>query len=228
MPSPDDVSPALADLSRRVTELERRAKEQSSGWTTKLGLFGVLVGCLGGVIGGVATVKNLVSQMTVQAEVEVISGQELALAWDPATRNLALESALVLTNKGGRIGVVTGVTGLVERKPPLEPLRIDPQSITVTEKGSKIRLPIFVSNNAPREITINIAASPQHAFLAQRGIHRVIFEFPEEESRRSYQAIYCFVIGNITEEYLNETHALIINVNDPICQNKETTANVPL
>jgi hypothetical protein len=89
----------LESLATRVRALEH-------GSVSKLGRAAIVIGVIGGVIGGVSTLRQLYIQFFTKAHFEARPANQLTLTWEPHSRILAVTRNIGIQNTGTQIGTI--------------------------------------------------------------------------------------------------------------------------
>jgi hypothetical protein len=184
-------------LIDQINQLDSRLKDvenQSRGWVAKIGRVGIIVGCLGGILGGTSTFLNLWKSATATPKVDLVIGDGLAMHWSQEHQRLSLTCGVILQNKGEAIGVVKAAHARVESKAwSTGKQHLD--DIQVSEKRGDIPLPVSIKPADARDLEITMASNltpeAKQAFFAG-GLYKLILvvDVPEPMPRE-----YCIYIG---------------------------------
>lgn len=205
-------------LENQINTIEDQRRKESRGWLARISRIGIVVGCLGGILGGSSTFLNLWNEYRAKPDTALIPGGDIDLSLDQDGR-LDLKCGLVVYNKGRASDAVRAARAyLLDGVPPSqEPFNLE--DIRVIEKGVKTRFPISVGATDMREIEIAIGSKlppeKQQAFR-EAGLHRLVLEFDADQPNR--QATYCFWMGQEAANILvKEGRLAIANPFDSRC-----------
>ena len=107
----------LQSVINRVDRLDNRLQEvenQSRDWIAKIGRVGIIVACVGGILGGANTFLILWHWATDKPNIEFNAPPPLLVEWIPEARRLSFTWVVTLRNKGGAQGVVKEVHAYLE------------------------------------------------------------------------------------------------------------------
>ena len=189
--TPQSVIDRIDLLDRRLKEVEN----QSHGWLAKISRVGIIVACIGGILGGTNTFLSLWKVATATPNLDLVLGDGLRMYWSSENRLLSLTCGVTLQNKGEAIGVVKAAHAHVESKVwgTGKQQRLD--DIQVSEKRDKIPLPVSIRPDDARDLEITMASNLTHeaeqAFF-EEGLYKLILEV---ENPQPMQREYCIYMG---------------------------------
>src|SRR5215470_13302751 len=101
---------AMQSVINRIDRLDNRLKEvenQSSGWVAKIGRIGIIVGCIGGILGGVYTCLSLWKWATTAPNFSLEYAPVLQLYWISKDQRLSHTWGVAMINIGEAPGSIT-------------------------------------------------------------------------------------------------------------------------
>src|SRR5437867_3508603 len=111
----------LQSVINRVDRLDNRLQEvenQSRDWIAKIGRVGIIVACVGGILGGVHTSLVLSKWICATPNIKLSPATKLDIYWTPEGRRLAFAWVVILDNKGEATGLVEIARAHVESVSP--------------------------------------------------------------------------------------------------------------
>ena len=99
----------LQSVINRVDRLDNRLQEvenQSRDWIAKIGRVGIIVACVGGILGGVHTSWVLLKWLFATPNIKLIPAAKLDMYWTPEGRRLSFAWVVILGNEGEAPGIV--------------------------------------------------------------------------------------------------------------------------
>jgi hypothetical protein len=211
----------LDGLESRLKAVEDQKRHESCSWMAKISRVGIVVGCLGGILGGASILWNLWKEVGAKPDIVLVPGAPIDVLWKPEERRLSFKCGLVLANNARASGVVTAARAYVQTA-TLAPL-LDFQSILFNEKSSNLRPPFSVQASATREVEISITSEltpEKEQEFRKTGLYYLILEFETSQLRR--QVPYCFWLGDETTNDLFTTGVLTYTDLDPRCLSSDT------
>jgi hypothetical protein len=212
-------------LESRLKAVEDQKRDESRGWVAKITHLGIVVGCVGGILGGANTLWDVWKEVLAKPDVRVQLGGPLNVDWDPNGRRLSFNYGFVLQNNGRAPGAVTALRAYMEHvmehvdvSVTQGPFQLKFPSIDLSEMGKSVRLPTNIQVNYGRDIDLTIASELTHeqeqAFYGT-GLKKLIVEF---EASQTGQAIYCFWLGQDAANALAITGVLDYSGPDSGCK----------
>jgi hypothetical protein len=205
----------------RIDQIERRLKEvenPSPGWVTRISRVGIIVACIGGILGGASTSLNLWECATATPNLDIVLGDCLHMYWSSENRLLSLACGVTLQNKGGAIGVVKTAHAHVESKEGTgKQQRLD--DIQVIEKRDKIPFPVSIRPHDARDLEITMASNLTHEAeqtFFEEGLYNLFLEIIEKP--QPIQREYCIYMGQSLLRDLREKGYGKIDTPDVRCK----------
>lgn len=199
---------SLTSLAARVKKLE----EHESGWS--LARVGILIGCLGGLIGGLSTLRQMWLDWSAQPHFEVVAESALNLYWEPQGRNLSITRNVVLQNTGDKVGSIPNPpVAQLESGAPLEPrTQFD---ISATANAQSVAFPLPIKASDAQNLTLTMSSQlPQDANppFPSEGAYKLVFTLAAAGAAPD---LYCFRLSPPLVDQLNSTGHLRMLHSDP-------------
>jgi hypothetical protein len=212
--TPQSVTNRIDQLDRRLKEVEK----QSRGWVAKIGRVGIIVGCIGGILGGTSTFLNLwKSVVTATPNLVLVPGDGLCVQWSSENQRLSLTWGLTVQNKGEAIGVVKAVRAHIKSKAWETGKQQRLGDIQVTEKRVDIPFPVSVKAADARDLEITMASDltheAKHEFF-EEGLYSLTLEVDVPQAKSSE---YCIYVGKSLLKDLREKGLGKLDAPDPRC-----------
>ena len=100
-PQPTPTYTKLERLQDRIAAMESEAKKEERGLIPWFNRAGIVVGCMAGLLGGIAAVIGLWQGFFVYPQVQLVFlGDNIEAHWDTQAKRLSFDCWLVATNAG--------------------------------------------------------------------------------------------------------------------------------
>jgi len=206
----DDLttSDRLVHLAARVSTLEQHER----GWT--LGRVGVLVGCIGGLIGGFSTVRQLWQQWSARPNFEIVAENPLQLYWERDGRHLLISRNYALQNTGAVIGAIANLP--VATFEVLSPASLSTTlEIVASANSSAVTFPLPIRASDGANLTFSMSSQlPDNTDLQfpAEGDYKLILSLVGNTSESD---VYCFSLTQpLVDRLINEGNVRLLH-SDP-------------
>jgi len=192
----------LQPVINRIDSLDNRLKEVENqnrrDWIAKIGRVGIIVACVGGILGGANTFLILWHWATDKPNIEFNAPPPLLVEWIPEARRLSFTWVVTLWNKGAAQGVVKEVHAYLEfgaqdtGKRPLDDIKIN-------ENGTDI--PPFISvrpaDTHALKITmaVELTREAEKTFFEEESFHKLILEVVFGHMPQPEYQEFCIYLG---------------------------------
>jgi hypothetical protein len=198
--TPQSVINRIDNLDKRLKEVEN----QSRGWVAKIGRVGIIVGCVGGILGGTSTCLALWKLATATPNIELVLGDGLRMHWASEDQRLSLTCGVTLQNKGEAIGVVKAAHAHVESEAWGTGRQQLLDDIQVSEKRGDIPLPVSIKPADARDLEITMTSKltreAEQAFFAE-ALYKLVLVVNVPQPMRQ---VYCIYMGQSLVRDLHE------------------------
>jgi hypothetical protein len=213
----------IDDLRARVETLEKRER----GPLSKIAHAGIVIGCLGGLLGGASTLSVLWKQVTARPDIHMFTNDSVDLFWKPEERSLSLSGGISLLNMGEVAGVVTAAHAQLESEVLIAPEYLE--DVTVKENNGAVGLPLTIGAAGSRDVQFQIAStisSTQEPDFPKEGLYKLVLQLvtPLGDGTRTgngggtkKEDVYCFYLASSLVKDLREIGHGKVGNNDPRC-----------
>jgi hypothetical protein len=220
----DDALKALVGrvdgLDSRLQAIERREEDERKGWVSRFARLGIIVGCLGGIVGGAYTGVSMYNEVFAKANIVLIPGDRLMVSRPATPSPLTFSFGVALHNKGNAPGALrTSEAQLeiptIEASQRLPPITLSP--IRFTEKGADVVLPFSIKANEPRDVMVEAKlphTSDLNTLLANRGLYSLVLRVTAPDAEQKIR--YCFWLGEGSADQLKQGY-VTFDSSDPRC-----------
>jgi len=199
----------LESLTTRVRALEH-------GSVSKLGRAAIVIGCVGGLIGGISTLHELWQQITARAHFEVHPANAVTLTWEPHARVLAVTRNIGLQNTGSQIGTIVDPPAVRLESASLqnpEPL----SDITATDSTQPVPFPLEIKAADGKTLSLVMASTlPETAepSFPKQGVYKLVFSL--KTSPTDHADVYCFQLSpDLIDQLVNTGKVTFLFPADP-------------
>jgi hypothetical protein len=212
----------LSDLARRVQALENQAREDKRSVIPRVQRLGIVVGCLGGLLGGVYTIQQIHKQYSAAPRIQPGGGGPIKLSWDSAGRQIGFSFGLGLKNNGEAPGSITVARAYLKSPAPSaeKPIDVGVRSIRVSERSVPLDFPVSLKAGDVRDVELTITSElpPERQPALQRdGLYELVLVLDRDGSAEKTEVSYCFWLGTGATNPLTKTGTTAYDP-DPGCQ----------
>jgi hypothetical protein len=196
-------------LDDRIAQLEKK----SPGWIAKIERAGIIVACVGGILGGTSTLVSLYNKWVSGPHIDVFSNKELDLSWTPDKKLLSVTQGFTFSNSGSAAGSPNPEHAYLESAP--RHLKLPLEDIQVFEKQKEIKNRIVVEPDHERELQITMASAltpeQEHALFESSSTipYDLVFEVKIPQTTRIE---YCMYLGpSLVKQLRDNRYAELLN-----------------
>jgi hypothetical protein len=211
--TPQSIINRIDHIDRRIKALEK----ESRGWVAKISRVGIIVGCIGGILGGSSTFLNLWKSVTATPNLHLVFGDGLSVQWSSEKQRLSLTWGVALQNTGEAIGFVKAARAHIKSKAWETGKRERLGEIQLNEKRIPIHFPVSIKPDDARDIEITMASNltiEEVQALFEEGLCSLTLEVDMPETKSSE---YCIYIGESLLKDLREKGVGILDAPDTRC-----------
>lgn len=213
----DPLQPTLNQLESRVAALEKR---DPAGVVNQIGKIGIVVGCLGGILGGANTLSGMWTAWTARPEFHTVVGDPLEMRWEPNAQQLSFQFGVAVHNDGGMAGDITGARAYLSRpsaaaSPP--PLGL---GVSLNQNEAPARYPVTVKPKDALAVMLTVGSkldSGPSGVFGDAGLRKLVVELEGPNKTSVATAFYCFWIGEQAAQALNTSNRIAFSMSDPRC-----------
>lgn len=195
--TPTQLKAQLTQLDERLTKIEA---EKVKPWVASFKNAGIIVGCVGGVIGGLATVYDKYADYFATPKITVTSGGDFTIRAEQDGEGALVTYGLTVENTGKILATLSHEGPRIflhpdKGTPPDPKDAITPKAFRILQAGQPADNPFSVKDNDAKNFIITLELTPGSldALLADRGLRSIII--PLRSRQGTYSSQYCFYVG---------------------------------
>lgn len=215
-------SPRIEELDRRVGSLEAHREREARSSVARFGRLGVIVGCLGGILGGSNTLLQWWRDYRAAPDIELQTARALDLGWSPAERKIDFKCVVSLRNNGTVRGVLQKPRATIRPCSGSAPA-LEVKDVRLAENQFEAPFPLKLGPDARRDVQFIVETgelpSFDQVFGAARA-YRLEIEL-DPVAVRPAKATYSFSLGEGALTELTRRREYSQSGNDPRCPSSE-------
>jgi len=216
----DLVQQSVHQLESRVAVLEKR---DQSGPIGAIGKLGIVVGCVGGILGGTNTVNGMWHDWTARPQLHTVVGDPLEMSWEPSARQLNFKLGVAVHNDGEMAGDVTGARAYLSDAATDPAAAGSPveMSVSMDQNNTPAQYPLTVKPKDALGVSLTVGSkleSGPKVIFGDTGLRRLTVELQGPNKLSVANAVYCFWVGTKAAETLDTTNRIAYSMSDPRCK----------
>ena len=212
----------LAKLDTRLTKIEA---EQVRPWVAWFKNAGIIVGCVGGIIGGLATLYNSSADYFAEPKITVTSGGDFTIYRDPNGNQALVEYGLTVENTGKALDTLSPDEPSIllhpEKGTPVDAKdSITVRSLRLLQAGQPSDDPFSVKPQDAKNfrIRLELTQADLDTLLADPGLHSIKISLRSNKSKKEpYSSQYCFYVGENVAEVIRSEGSYLTRETDFSC-----------
>lgn len=220
----ESAADRIAHLENRITTIEQKRLEETRGWVAHLTRIGILVGCVGGILGGASTALQLWSSSIAKAQSEFSDDTDLEATLDREAKVVTFKWGLSANNKGekpdsvkiGQVHLHSVSQSNVARTKLVLP------SVELRDDKAKLPNPVVVGAHRSMYIPLyarsNLTEEFERVFSDPSSIYILSVEIASSTPDAPRSRTYCFLIGASLRERLTQGFLNSLGGSEPRCE----------
>jgi hypothetical protein len=224
-PQPTPTHIKLERLQDRLAAMESEAKKEERGVIPWFNRAGVVVGCVAGLLGGIAAVIGLWQGIFVYPQVQLVFlGDNIEAHWDTQAKRLSFDCWLVATNAGRGDDTLRAAAA---RLWTAKGEKLAFPQIVIKERGDGTPRPVFhLDPNKQLDVLVTVTstldAQGEQAFR-ELGLYKLVRDCEAPVSRLRQSMAHCFWFREQASGDLTSTGSLAL-VREDSCDELQKAA----